>query len=242
MRLAERDKLQSHYREQLRKQFEFFEKIFDGVGFCLSQEGDLLSQWRGYAQDARGVSIGFSREYLLALSDVPRSKEKSGFRLSKVRYSPSDHEAKLEPTYQELRRLIDEGALHTPTALSILHSEAEASAKAEQTKKLSHSLALRLLSLSLGQFELKSSAFSEEQEWRLISPVAKQLADDCLYRSAQNRVIPYRVVNLIDLGIPSITDVVLGPKHQTPKNIVEAMMKTAGFDDVRVHMSQASYR
>ena len=27
--------------------------------FCLSEEGDLLSQWRGYGDDGRGFSIGF---------------------------------------------------------------------------------------------------------------------------------------------------------------------------------------
>lgn len=29
---------------------------------CFSEEGDLLSQWRGYA-DAQGISIGFSKDY-----------------------------------------------------------------------------------------------------------------------------------------------------------------------------------
>ena len=32
--------------------------------FCLSEKGDLLSQWRGYADDGYGVSIGFDARYL----------------------------------------------------------------------------------------------------------------------------------------------------------------------------------
>lgn len=41
---------------------------------CFSSEGDLLSQWRGYASDGMGVSIGFDhdlfRELLKAQSDA----------------------------------------------------------------------------------------------------------------------------------------------------------------------------
>ena len=35
-----------------------------GFGFCLSKKGDLLSQWRGYADDGKGVSIGFNKTYI----------------------------------------------------------------------------------------------------------------------------------------------------------------------------------
>ncbi|ECA5815027.1 DUF2971 domain-containing protein, partial [Salmonella enterica subsp. enterica serovar Enteritidis] len=31
---------------------------------CLSKSGDILSQWRAYAKDGFGVSIGFDREKL----------------------------------------------------------------------------------------------------------------------------------------------------------------------------------
>jgi len=30
---------------------------------CFSKEGDLLSQWRGYGNDGKGICIGFNREY-----------------------------------------------------------------------------------------------------------------------------------------------------------------------------------
>ena len=31
-------------------------------GFCLSEEGDLLSQWRAYGEDGAGLSVGFDYE------------------------------------------------------------------------------------------------------------------------------------------------------------------------------------
>jgi hypothetical protein len=45
-----------------------------GLGFCLSAEGDLLSQWRGYAQDGSGVAIGFRRAYLEDLVEANRER------------------------------------------------------------------------------------------------------------------------------------------------------------------------
>lgn len=33
--------------------------------FCLSEKGDLLSQWRGYASDGAGFSIGFDEETII---------------------------------------------------------------------------------------------------------------------------------------------------------------------------------
>lgn len=44
--------------------------------FCLSEEGDLLSQWRGYADNARGVSIGFDLSVIKELMGIINSKHK----------------------------------------------------------------------------------------------------------------------------------------------------------------------
>ncbi len=43
--------------------------IIGGVGFCMSEEADLLSQWRAYADDGAGVSIGFSKEFVRLVSE-----------------------------------------------------------------------------------------------------------------------------------------------------------------------------
>lgn len=59
LQLASDDGLQADHLRLLREQVEYLEGYFDGLGFCLSERGDLLSQWRGYAADGAGVSIGF---------------------------------------------------------------------------------------------------------------------------------------------------------------------------------------
>ncbi|MCX5827610.1 MAG: DUF2971 domain-containing protein, partial [Deltaproteobacteria bacterium] len=69
-RISTSDGLDQASSEELQKGVNFIEQIVDGLGFCLSEEGDLLSQWRGYAEDATGFSIGFSKKYLERMPGV----------------------------------------------------------------------------------------------------------------------------------------------------------------------------
>lgn len=53
-------------------------------GFCFTGNGDILSQWRAYSLDARGICIGFRREFFVDLlnkedlSRCPLELKKSG--------------------------------------------------------------------------------------------------------------------------------------------------------------------
>ncbi len=244
MRLAERDGLDTNTRDRLRDSVAFMEEMFDGLGFCLSEDGDLLSQWRGYADDARGVSIGFSRAYLENLADSSKGMETPGFSLHKVEYKTSTHEAKVEPTYGELRRLIDEGAFKLRGLRTLLdtRTDEEIAEEDKRIESIQNALFFNLLGLFPQLFQLKNTAFEEELEWRLVSILIRNLSDNCLYRAVQNRIVPYRVFELPQNDIPAITEVVLGPKHETPSQVVESMLRLAGFGEVKVRRSAATYR
>src|SRR6202035_5793546 len=56
-------------RDQLTllQHFDGLMSLSGGAGFCMSEEGDLLSQWRAYADDGIGISIGFNKDYFDAL-------------------------------------------------------------------------------------------------------------------------------------------------------------------------------
>ncbi len=73
-----------------------------------------MSQWRGYAGDATGVSIGFSKDYLEQFAEASRGQEKSGFSLQRVEYDLATQERLIKPTYIEIKKLIDEGAFKFP--------------------------------------------------------------------------------------------------------------------------------
>ena len=106
--MAEADGLNQAVTQRLLRMVSELEQLFDGLGFCLSKEGDLLSQWRGYADDATGVSIGFSKDYLEWLGGMDAAQEKTGFTLNKVEYEKEIQESLIKPTYVEVKRLSED--------------------------------------------------------------------------------------------------------------------------------------
>lgn len=50
------------------------QRPYNYLGACFSSRGDQLSQWRGYADDGAGVSIGFSRGALRHLAEEKKRK------------------------------------------------------------------------------------------------------------------------------------------------------------------------
>ena len=244
IRLAERDGLNNHGLQRLQEVATNSEIVFDGLGFCLSEEGDLLSQWRGYADDGKGISIGFSRRYLENLTTSMLEEPKPGFTLQKVRYSPEEHETQVEPTYRQLRKLIDDGTSKNPVLKFLLNpaTEEEIVALTRKMQDEHESLFYTLWGLFEKLYALKTSAFREEQEWRLISFLVSGLSDECLFHERRNIVVPYRKFDLpLDRSQP-IVEVILGPKNQTPANVIARMLKHAGFGEVIVRRSVASYR
>lgn len=171
MRVAERDKLDLQSRERLRESLEFTERFFDGLGFCLSEQADLLSQWRGYADDGRGVSIGFDLGYLKELAKASSTSNPPGFAIHRVEYEPDRQEALIRPTYEELRSLIATGAFRKKGLRSLLDTRTQEQIVEEDLaiSQAHKSLILKLLELLPMLFALKTPAFREEAEWRLVS-------------------------------------------------------------------------
>ena len=55
---------------------------------CFSYQNDLLSQWRGYADDGRGAAIGFDLDVLKEVVTVsPEISKPSIVSLHKISYS-----------------------------------------------------------------------------------------------------------------------------------------------------------
>lgn len=110
--------------EFIRENVKFVEEAFDGLGFCMSEQPDILSQWRGYADDGKGFSVGFSKAYLDELARNAKSIEYS-FHLERVLYNPFEHEAALKPTFDEIKKRIDAGELKKPAFAGIFEMLSE---------------------------------------------------------------------------------------------------------------------
>lgn len=127
------------------------------LGVCLSEERDLLSQWRGYAVDGAGFSITFNREALEAVAkDHPASK----LQLTKIAYGYQDFEEinaivrVLHDAFGEDARLYNESNDTGSIALDF-GPNGEKHAKYENAAK--------------SLFTVKNGAFREEKEWRLFT-------------------------------------------------------------------------
>ena len=228
--------------EIIRNAMRIAEELFDGLGFCLSENPDLLSQWRGYADDGHGFSIGFNKAYLIELAKSQKDG-KDGSRLGKVLYEPTEHEAALMPRYKEIKELIDSGELRVPSfGLINMPGEEEMKRRRDQHLESVRTLFLKAVMTYPAAYMLKSKAFAEEVEWRLVSYLSRVTDDAALFRAAGDRLVPYREFPLKQLAAKSIEQVYVGPKNITPDFVIQKFLALNGFRDVSVMRSAATYR
>jgi Protein of unknown function (DUF2971) len=225
-RLAERESLEYERVRLLQRGIGFLEETIGGMGFCLSEQGDLLSQWRGYAGNATGVAIGFSKEYLERLANGKRLQDNPGCILRKVEYDLSAHEARVKPTYRKVTQLFKDGTLKSGQKLGLVQTvgltdQELLAADIDTSQQELVKVIPKLLSLLLQLFVLKSPAFREEQEWRVLSMLITDGEELCSHRFVNNSIVPYLTVKLVELDQSPILEVILGPKHGTPPKIVE---------------------
>lgn len=92
----------------------------------------------------------------------------------------------------------------------------------------------------------KNSFFKEEQEWRLFRSIVvgafKDLEIPIEFRASNDRVVPYLKFPEGELSSSAIDEVILGPKNNTPIDVIEAILARNGFENVNVTQSKGSYR
>jgi hypothetical protein len=164
--------------------------------------------------------------------------------LFKVQYDPQAHETEVGPTYSEAKRLIEAGAFRLPGIRTLLDFRTDEQVEQErrETEKAHSMLSFTMLMLFSKLFLLKSPAFREEKEWRLLSYLVRGGVDTSFHRTLRDRLIPYRSYQLIQPERQPIIEVILGPKHLTPIKVIEDFLKQNGYGAVRVKRSEATYR
>jgi len=224
-------------------------QYFFAVGFCLSEEGDLLSQWRGYADDGRGVAIGFENSFFSDLTETTPDRAK-GFDLlfAQVCYDPKEQRNITRPYFEKFCELTNDGALTKPSFLSYQTEE--------DYQKKAHLLQIEMIGFIPHLYALKNPAFREEKEWRLITLITPGNAlavamsgqpsgwrlFDMDYHAKHDRLIPFRSFSLkTKSGTHPIREVIIGPKNITPESFVDGALRRYGMT-ARVRRSTASYR
>jgi hypothetical protein len=111
---AEEDHAKPALVEQVR---ELCSKVA-ALGFCMSANGDLLSQWRGYASDGAGYAIGFDQDQLTKEADEPNVEHPVS--LVQILYNSTEQRDQLFPKLDALHEAIRTERNLPYNALSIL--------------------------------------------------------------------------------------------------------------------------
>ena len=244
-RFARNDGFDESTISYLQTYLKVFDEDIDGLGFCLSKDGDLLSQWRGYAGDATGLSIGFSKEYLNSLKEWVISQKKPVFSIAKVRYEQAAQEELVRPIYDEIKSFFQSGRHHIPHPPTLLGQKSEYEFEKEMSDFKNNNFAfyLTILRLLPDLYSLKTYAFREEQEWRMIIHHSIHPNDSmCLYKALHDRIVPYMAFDLTKLSIEPVREVIIGPKNFTPVHVIENFLEKCVFKNVKVYRSSATYR
>lgn len=157
-------------------------------GASFRANGNLLSQWRGYAGAGKGVSLGFDPDYVL------RCAGQRGFRIGRCIYDPQDQ-----------RRLI---AQVVDTVEQLAGDDEPDEGGSRQAFQRIESDLLRIAAV------LKHPSFQEEEEWRLVSPVITDYLEAAvLFREGTSMLVPYVAFQFLPDGErPLVLDhVYLGP-------------------------------
>lgn len=193
--------------------------IFDPICVtCFSEIGDLLGQWRAYADDCKGYAIGLSFEWL---KNQTISLEYP-FRLLRVIYEPKKQ-------FELVSKLLD---VTIDDVSSIMAEVGEKDL--EDTLSLMTSLFQRLTAeFSPG---IKHPTYSDEREWRLLS--LKGHMDVC---ATKGNFVQFVVINLDnpERNHPFRT-IKLGPKnnYKIEKPAIKLLLKKLGLEnDIKLSRS-----
>lgn len=212
--------------------------------FCLTERPDHLGQWRGYADDGKGIAIGFKSSYFNRLykEGVVEDPLECNVSFDVIQYK----EKEIEELFYETGKL--------STINDQMNSD-------EVIGILKYSVVRALL---LAPF-YKSEKFSEEKEWRFVFSIYlsdlmngvnpktkfanrfpnKELGYDYIIR---NQELVSHIVFTDDSLASNISDIWIGPKCKVSAIDVKLFLISEGFlkdfddDSIKIHISQASYR
>ncbi|MGU9980903.1 DUF2971 domain-containing protein [Phreatobacter sp. HK31-P] len=229
-------------------QIDYVERTLDigirqigAAAFCMSEKPDLLTQWRSYASDGCGFSVGFYADYFRKLGELKRDRgDIFNASLSQIIYEKEKQDEKVAQAVQWFADICRNGGARVPVK-GILESEESFEARRRQWGRI---LPVSLI-VYLDAFTMKNPSFCDEREWRLISHNMsgdEETRSGFDFRPLRDRIVPFRRIKLEKVDVPSIGTVYLGPKNKTSEDTVRLMLKRNGYENVEVMRSDSTYR
>lgn len=222
---------------------------------CFCEEGDVLSQWRGYADNGKGCSLGFS---VKELGDYCNTY-KGILRFEQVDYK----------TVKEINVTIVEEAMKVLNELRGLRNwivENLPSLNEEKIDKMFQYYFHQMISsVLMSSLKYKNETFKEEQEWRLffsqqIYKYAKwiygdeeieTIVYDDMLKVIKNRIefnvtsddlIPFFPIKFTEISPNPIKQVIVGPQNKIMEKDFSLYVASNKLNDIDFRYSRISYR
>jgi Protein of unknown function (DUF2971) len=204
------------------------------VSFC--EDGDLLSQWRGYGQGS-GFSLAFRS---LCQRQTVRLFCKNGFRtmLKKVIYEADKQRDRLRFILNRFIKLVN-GFPFSPTSTNGQAAHVELSL-------------LLILEMTDWACTVKHMSFSEEKEWRIITyPRGATLVGasppnyaGVLVRPTPRLLLPYMVFEPSSRKRLPLLEIRCGPSpyQEQSARAMKILLRNHGYDDLTISLSQVPLR
>lgn len=249
--------LVSEIKKRIEKEFE--DGSISTFVLCLSEEGDLLSQWRGYANDGKGVCLGLSVEEIRKFVDIPAF---TGFALEKVEYlSKGEINQWIKDSANGLLLLIN-------TILKAIHSgELHFEWGSKFDEEIFDTLYYNILSDIEESIKFKSDGFKEEKEWRLFVKnslnkeelkgktyttigsmsrearrKASQYVDDNVdFNVKENDIVPFVSLAFDKFSNNLICELICGPNNTIRSRDMELYLRKNGYVGCEYSKSNITY-
>lgn len=239
--------------------YDYFRMEFDKGGVtnfvtCFCEEGDKLSQWRGYADNGKGVSIGLSERELRQYSE----RYKDVITMEKVKYK----------TAEEINDIIIFEADNLLNELKNLRKWIKDKMPYNDSKQEQYMIFFFIQMLNMifmSSLQYKNISFQEENEWRMFFkyPITKKskliygeednnsvLFDEMVemlknkinFNVLDDDIIPYFPLDLLDISEKSIKEVIVGPNNHILQKDFQLLCGKYKYNDVVFNYSKISYR
>lgn len=197
---------------------------------CFSLDGDVLSQWRAYADDGNGYAIGFSAKELLKLPIRPLKVEYN--EKKQIKEVKAIIKALHEIEKEETEKYSGDFINACSTIAFDLASYKNPAFSEEMEVRLVHLLNFEESNGSLKLTDNGGTAFGKEMKGQEVK-----------FIMTQNAPKAYLDIAFTNGGkVNPIKEVIIGPKNFVRTTAISVYLETLGISNVEIKRSTASYR
>lgn len=218
---------------------EFFDRVDDRIAHagsnilpvvsCFSLDGDVLSQWRAYADDGSGFAIGFSAEELVKMAVRPL----------RVLYDDRKQVDELKALFLALHEVekadgfkYGEDFNESCTVMTVdLCALKNPAFQEEKEVRLVHAINFVHSEDGMSLKSVGGTAWG-----RMAKP------EEVKFRMKREVPVPYVPMDFSDCGaVKSIKKIVLGPRNRNLLSNISIYLNTIGLTGIQLEKSAASY-